>query len=116
MKELNEDIKLKAVGKISQARLLWTSIHLSKLKLEEKINLIELWEKLSFTIYGIYRSDARYSVGDFVRLARLIHKNKSTIKELVNEFKKISLDYPIGNISENLWEKNCYIYWSDELR
>lgn len=116
LKELNADIKLKAVGKISQSRLLWTSIYLSKLKLEEKKYLIELWEKLSFTIYGIYRSDARYSVGDLVRLARIIHKNKSTLKSLEQEFKKISLDYPIANISEKLWEKNCYEYWSDELR
>lgn len=118
LNDLNNESKLKTIAKISQSRLLWTSIHLSNLKQEDKNKLIELWEKLSFIIFGIYRSDARYAVGDFVKLSRKIYRNKTKkdFANFKNQIKIISKDYPIVNYKAELSKKNCYEHWKDNLR
>lgn len=116
LRELDVNIRQKAVSKIIHSRLLWIAIKMSKLENGEKLKLLDQWERTSFRIHGLYRRDSRYSVGDFVRLSQDIYKNKSSFKEYMKEFKKIGADYPIEDIEEKIWEKDSYHYWENEVR
>ena len=106
-----------AVTQISQARLLAVAIHLRESTGEtEQQELLARWERVSFRIYGMHGYDARTQVGNYVRLAWKILRNKISVKEIHSEIKQIGDKFPISDAVNALRNANCYEEWQDELR
>lgn len=116
LKEIYSDRRLKAVTDISQARLLAVAIKLSKFDESQKKNLLDLWEKISFRIFGLFRKDARTAVGDYVRLAKYVLSKNAKYKTAVNLLHEIGDKCPAKLIPEQLFDKNCYKEWTEEAR
>ncbi|MCY3829588.1 MAG: DUF262 domain-containing protein [Rhodospirillaceae bacterium] len=111
------DQRQNAVTRISQARLLAVSIHLRRdIPDGEKKNLLERWEKISFRIYGMLGLDARYHVGEYVRLAWKIIQNNISVKSINSELDDLAKMCPVSEAVKALKNQNCYEGWQDELR
>lgn len=111
------NVRINAVTRISQARLLATAIHLrSDIKGNEREALLSRWEKVSFRIYGLLWKDARTGVGEYVRLAWQVineHLPPNKIKAAIAE---IGRPYTIQDAANALRGANCYGRWELELR
>ena len=115
--QLADDPRSGAVTRIAHARLLATAIHLREdLGVPEKVEILRRWERVTFRIYGMYRKDARWAVGDYVRLAWRIVNEKLSSKQTLEELSKIGSNFPINRAVESLRNENCYTYWGEELR
>ena len=115
--KVTEDRCINNVTRISQARFLATAIHLrDDIPNKERQDLLLLWEKISFRIYGMFGKDARVRVGEYVRLAWQITNNKLSVDDITEGLQEIGKDFPIGQAIECLKGKNCYEGWEDELR
>lgn len=109
--------RLEAVTEISQARLLAISILLNEnLSEENKDKLLKQWEKTTFRIYGMFRKDARFKVGDYVRSAKEILDDNITIERGIEIIKEIGADYPVEKAVKELRNSDCYNVWQKELR
>jgi hypothetical protein len=109
--------RLSSVTDIVHARLLAIAIFQStKLNKKERDTILELWERVTFKIFGLYRKDARTSVGEYVRTAYKIYKNQLTAKEIVHEFNKISAAYPINEAILAMKKNDLYNNWENDLR
>lgn len=116
-KEFIEDKRLEGVTAVKQARLLAVAIHLrSDLNKDEKSELLVLWEKVVFRIYGMYRRDARTGVGDFVRLAWRTAKDGIGREQIRDDLKQICSAFPLDKAIELMKGKDCYPSWSEEVR
>ena len=105
------------VTKIRHARLLAVAIILRDFPEEEERKLLDQWEKISFRIFGLCRKDARTGVGDFVRLANDIQNNLDLSSDDVSEkTRQIGAGYTIDEVSDQLWNTDCYNGWEAELR
>ena len=112
---LQEEMK-HPVTKIRHARLLAVSIILRAFPDEEDRKLLDQWEKTSFRIFGLCRKDARTGVGEFVRLAREIHKKNLRPNDISRKIRQIGGDYTIADVHDQVWNADCYNGWEDELR
>ncbi|NET04076.1 MAG: DUF262 domain-containing protein [Symploca sp. SIO2B6] len=118
LEEFVTDPRLKAVNKISHARLLAVAIKLNKtLSRSDKKYILKEWEKVTFRIFGLSRKDSRTKIGDYVRLARSVFKNTdvSTSEEIVKKVTILGEDFPVSKVADELRETNCYEGWEDEL-
>ncbi|MEM0136440.1 MAG: HNH endonuclease family protein [Thermoplasmatales archaeon] len=115
--KLISDNRMNTVTKIVQARIVATSILLrSDLSPAETSALLRRWENVTFRIYGMFRKDARTSVGDYVRLAWSIEKEKLSLEKILEGLEQIGKEYPIAKAVQGLREKNCYTNWEEEVR
>ncbi len=115
--QLERDRRRNAVTRIAQARLLATAVHLRQdLSQCEKAEVLRAWETVTFRIYGMLARDARWAVGDYVRLAWRIIKEKPAYSEILQEVSGIGASHSIQEAVENLSGQDCYSYWGDELR
>ena len=106
-----------AVTEISQARLLSVAIHLrNDIDESDRTGLLEIWEKVTFRIYGMMGKDARKRVGDYVRLAWRVAKGKLAAEEIHVEIRNIGKAFPIEDAVKELRNANCYEGWGNELR
>lgn len=111
------DRRINAVTSIAQARLVAAAVHLrSDLTEETKIEVLRRWENVSFRIYGMFRKDARTAVGDYVRLAWRIVKEKLPADRILQGLSRIGADYPIAEAVDCLRNEDCYTDWQEELR
>jgi Protein of unknown function DUF262 len=78
LSKLYSDKRREAVTDITQARLLAVAIMLRTDLNGDREKLLEQWERTSFKIYGFDKRDARKKVGDYVRLAKFICKDRNT--------------------------------------
>jgi hypothetical protein len=109
--------RLNAVTRIDQARLVAAALNLRHdLKDEDRKKLLRLWENVTFRIYGMYDKDARTGVGDYVRLAWSIVKEKLPVKAITRALQGIGADFPIEDAVKELRNSNCYESWAEELR
>ena len=109
--------RLKAVTRISQARLLATAIHLREdITPEQRKQLLSRWEKVSFRIYGLMSKDARTGVGNYVRLAWRVIKEKLPVDAIDKDLVEIGEDFPIEDAVGFLRDTDCYDGWEAELR
>jgi hypothetical protein len=109
--------RIHAVTQISQARLLAVALYLrTDITVKERANLIKIWEKITFRIYGMLGHDARYRVGDYARLAWKIVNEKMSTKDISEALKNIGANFPIENAVKALKNENCYEGWQNELR
>lgn len=111
------NVRINAVTRISQARLLATAIYLrDDLKLADRESLLKRWEKVSFRIYGMLRYDARTRVGDYVRLAWRVVNERLSPKAIHEAIASIGEEFPIDDAVDALRNTNCYDDWENELR
>jgi len=112
-----KNVRINAVTRISQARLLATAIHLrTDLKPVERQPILARWEKVSFRIYGMLGNDARTRVGDYVRLAWQVVNKTVSVKEIHAAMAEIGKDFTIEEAVAALRGANCYEGWENELR
>ncbi|RHX83565.1 DUF262 domain-containing protein [Leptospira stimsonii] len=119
LEELYDDQILNTITSISHARLLYLAIVSSKdLSAKDKTNLKSIWEKISFLIFGISKKDSRTAVGEYVRIAYEIYKNKHEgVTEIVKNLKSIASSYDIeSEVNKLIKERDCYTSWTNELR
>lgn len=109
--------RLSAVTDIAHARLLAIAIlQSSKIDRKEREDILDFWERTTFKIFGLYRRDARTSVGEYVRTAYKVYKNQLTAKEIVHEFNNISAAYPINQAIQEMKNSDLYYGWENDLR
>ena len=115
--KVNSNRRIGAVTRISQARLLATSLYLhKKLKAAERDQLSARWEKVSFRIYGMLKYDARSGVGDYVRLAWRVVNEQLSPMSIDKGIREIGAWYPIESAIEFMRGVNFYEGREDELR
>ncbi len=114
---LMADHRKNAVTQIKQARLVATAIILRPdINENEKAELLNRWEKVTFRIYGLTGKDARTAVGDHVRLAWNIQNQNLSPALIMDALNYIGRDFPIEKAIEHLSEADCYSGWKEELR
>lgn len=115
--ELYSNRRLKAVTTIAQARLLAVSLFLAdQLDENERVSLLDQWERVSFRIFGMCRKDSRSKVGDYTRLAVSIIRNQLDYDEIMQELRDLGKEYPIEDCIKEIAKHNCYNGWEEELR
>ena len=106
-----------AVTRIAQARIVATAVYLRQdFTKQDRARILQRWEKVTFRVYGLFRRDARWAVGDYVRLAWRIANEQLSTDQTLKELSKIGKKFPIEEAVENLRNSNCYTYWGEELR
>jgi hypothetical protein len=112
-----KNVRINAVTRISQARLLATAIHLrTDLKANDRQALLSRWENVSFRIYGMLRHDARTRVGDYVRLSWQVVNKKLSVEQIKEAITEIGRDFGIEDAVTKLAGANSYGGWENELR
>ena len=115
---LQEEMR-QPVTKVQHARLLAVSIMLRSFPEAEERKLLDLWEKTSFLIFGLYRKDARNEKGNFVRLACEIQNNLDlSSDDISKKIRRLSAnyDFDIDVAHDLLYQVDCYNKWEQELR
>ena len=105
--------------KVQHARLLAVSIMLRDFPEAEERKLLNLWEKTSFIIFGLYRKDARNEKGNFVRLACEIQNNLDlSSDDISKKIRRLSANhnFDIDVAYDLLYNVDCYNKWEQELR
>ena len=105
-----------AVTRITQARLLAVALYAGDFSERSRLELLALWEKVSFRIYGLYDKDARTGVGDYVRLAWDVVNGGVAVKKVRSRLLDIGSHYPIRDAIEACRKADCYTDWTDNLR
>ncbi|MDD5094969.1 MAG: DUF262 domain-containing HNH endonuclease family protein [Dehalococcoidia bacterium] len=111
------DRRTRGVTRIVQARLVAAAIHLrSDLTDGDKTKVLRLWENIAFRMYGISGLDARYAVGEYLRLAWSIVNENLDRDAILAELSRIGAQYPITKAVDHLRNTDCYNGWQEELR
>lgn len=110
-----------AVVDVAQARLLALAIILKGFSDDQKKELLDLWERTSFRIFGLCRKDKRTARGDYVRLAwDTLNKEGDGYEHALQGLKSISegkeKEHSIEWAVAHLTNSNCYEGWEPELR
>jgi len=110
--------RVTAATRIVQARLLAVAILLRDFPEDDEKHLLREWENVTFRIYGLGRFDARQRVGDYVRLAWKVINDKLKPQTIVQEIWALGSgeEFAINSVVKNLYNKDCYKDWSEELR
>lgn len=116
LSDIDDETRKKAVNKITQARLLYAAIKLSNLPDAEKIKVINMYEKITFRIYGLARKDARTATGKYIKLACRIRQENLPASSIINEIAKIGEDIRFEDAAAELESKDCYTNWGKELK
>ena len=97
--KLVADRRKNAVTTMRHARLVATAIHLREdFKRSEKEEILSRWENVTFRIYGMFQKDARWAVGDYVRLAwRIVHQKVFPPRRFLRCYPEIGRKFPIGD-------------------
>jgi Protein of unknown function (DUF1524) len=86
-----------------------------KLTTNDRKEILNAWEKVTFRIFGLHRKDARTKVGDFVLTARSIFSGDISASDILERVIEIGSEYNAQKSAEALKEINCYEGWQDEL-
>ncbi|MGU3577245.1 DUF262 domain-containing protein [Brucellaceae bacterium C25G] len=114
---LDQNVRLRAVTKISHARFVATAILLRKFEPDIEKQLLDKWERVTFRIFGLGAADTRHKVGDYVRLGYQIVKNNISFEEIIDGLTSLGSGWELDQLlwGPGFWE-NCYEGWSEELR
>lgn len=116
VEELNSNVRLNAVTRILHARFVAVAVNLSNYQESDKKEILSLWEKVTFRIFGLGGADSRNKIGDFVRLGYNIYRGKIKTVDVLEELRRIGSDYKIADVvAEKDWS-HCYEGWTEELR
>jgi hypothetical protein len=117
LEKLYSNRRLSAVTNIAHARLLALSIMQSNFNNNVIKELLEAWEKVTFTVFGLYGKDSRTAVGDYVRISyRIYNKKLKTKSDILDELKLISDSHPIEQAVKEIQKSDCYNQWEECLR
>ena len=117
LKKLNAANNLKAVSRIRQSRFLYIAIDLAKhLTRSDREEIVRLWERVTFLIYGIFRRDARYEVGELVDLGYRIINEKLKKNEIADRLSQVGQKHDPQSVEGQLMAEDCYTQWKEELR
>jgi hypothetical protein len=110
--------RVTAATRIVQARLLAVAILLRDFPEGDEKRVLREWENVTFRIFGLGRFDARQRVGDYVRLAWKVTNEKLKPETIIEELKTLGSgeDFAISSVVKKLYNKDCYMVWSEELR
>ena len=115
--DLTANHRRNAVTRIVHARLVAVAIHLAKQFTEDdKTEILRHWENVTFRIYGMFNKDARWAVGDYIRLAWSIINKDLSMENVLDNLSKIGESFPIDKAVEELSNADCYTYWQEDLR
>jgi hypothetical protein len=115
--KLMTDRRRTAVTKIAHARLLAVAIELCQTSASKRNELLNVWEKVTFRIFGMCGKDARTRVGDYVRLARNLVFDGMKHNDALKSIQALATDeFSIEHAIEQLRNQNCYEGWEEELR
>ena len=105
----------RAVTKITHARLLGLAIMMRNCSIEEREKLLEAWERATFRIFGLCRTDGRKEKSEYVSLAwETLNASGLDADYILNRVKNLDASY---SIDETLIEnRNCYQRWEEVLR
>lgn len=114
---MRDDQRRRTVMGIIHARLVFAAVQLRE-DLDEttRDQILRRWETVTFRIYGMFRRDARTSVGNYTSLAWRIIRNKISPEEILDQLSSIGGAFPIDGAVEELREADCYEGWQQELR
>lgn len=114
---VRSNVRQDAVTQITQARLLAVALHTKSFRDRRKReDLLAIWERISFRIYGLHDKDARTGVGDYVRLAWDVINGNLSEKDIRTRLLDIGSYYPIRPAIQRLRRRDCYTDWTDDLR
>ena len=105
------DRRRSAVTQIAHARLVAVALNLrDDIADEDKERILSRWEKVTFRIYGIYGKDARFAVGDYVRLAWDIKNRELSAERILSAISSIGKPYPSTEraVADELGGVNVY--------
>ena len=106
-----------AVTNIGQARMVAVAVYLhSDFTEEERNKVLRSWENVTFRIYGMMGKDARWMVGDYVRLAWRIANGKLTADQVLQSLSEIGKEFSPHQAVQSLYDTDCYRHWGEELR
>ena len=106
-----------AITNISQARMVAIAVYLhSDFTEEERNKILRSWENVTFRIYGMMGKDARWMVGDYVRLAWRIANGKLTADQVLQSLSEIGKGFSVDQTVQSLRNTDCYTHWGEELR
>lgn len=114
--EVKSSVRQDAVTQITQARLLAVALHTSEFTERNKLQLLEIWERVSFRIYGLHDKDARHLVGDYVRLAWDVVNGGISAKKARADLLQIGSKYTIEDAIKEWRKADCYNDCTNELR
>ena len=114
---IERDHRLSGVTGIAQARMVAVAMSLRKdISSPERDAIHRKWENVTFRIYGLTRKDARWRVGDYVRLAWDIANRNLSTDDILMRLDKIGAGFPIDQAVANLKGEDRYNYWNTQLR
>lgn len=116
LSESDNEIRKKVVNKIAEARLLRTAIKLANLSDGEEKKVINEYEKITFRIYGLARTDARKFTGEYIKIARNIMQQKLSVSDMITEISQIGKDIEYECARKELTKKDLYPNYIDELK
>ena len=105
-----------AVTRIAQARLLAVAIHIGEFEDDDRKHLLDEWERISFLIYGLYSTNAKFHVGEYCRLSWNIIHSELPSNDILDHIRKLGEDYPVEKAIKEYRGTDFYNKWTDELR
>jgi hypothetical protein len=118
LKDLYTNKRIAAVTDIAHARLVAVAVKMrSDLSEQDRAEILNEWEKVTFRIFGLFHKDARTAVGDYTRLAhRIFNSDRRTKQEIVSELRSIGKAYPIKDAINGLKGADWYNRREEDLR
>lgn len=114
---VKSNIRQDAVTQITQARLLAVALYVRNFKKKaSRLELLAIWERVSFKVYGLHNKDARKSVGHYVRLAWDVVNSSISTKDIHTGLLRIGSELPIDPAIKELRGANWYSDRTDDLR
>lgn len=114
---LHSNVRMRAVTRILHARFVAAAIILREFPKGTTAELLSLWERVTFRIFGLYRADARNKVGDYVRLGYDIVREELSPEDVHTALTNLGAEFGIDEVLDwpEVWS-NCYEGWTEELR
>ena len=115
--------RLSGVTEVAHARLFAVATHLAygddTITREQMLSLLQVWEKVTFKVFGLWCRDARSAVGEYVNLARRVYHEGGADRTIEKEMQAIGDKERrgINDAAKEIEESNAYLNWSaEELR
>jgi uncharacterized protein with ParB-like and HNH nuclease domain len=115
--KLHSTKRLEAVIEISYARLLAVAIYLNpSLDDQQRQDVLNMWERVTFKVFSLCDKDSRFSRGDFTKLAYEVYNDKMSKDKIIQRLKSIGDKYSFDEVLKNISDTDCYNNWTKELR
>ena len=105
-----------AVTRIAQARLLAVAIHISKFKDDDRQNLLDEWERISFLIYGLHANYATFRPSEYCRLSWIIINSELPSNDILDHIRKLGKKCTVKDAIKKYRGDNFYTNWTEQLR